>query len=202
MYAIRSYYAARDFDDAICVESGEEGYTLYVSIADVSHYVGTNSAIDREAYLRGTSVYLPDRVLPMLPERLSNDLCSLVPDRDRAAFTAILRFDHQGKRIGERYCKSLIKSRQRFTYTTVNKILYLKEEQARAEFAPLLPMLEMADRLTVLLKKRRLDRGSLEFNLPEPEVRLADDRVAAISLAERNQAHLLIEDCMLAANVV
>ena len=86
---------ARDFDDAICVESSGDGYTLYVSIADVSHYVATNSTIDREAYLRGTSVYLPDRVLPMLPERLSNDLCSLVPNQDRAAFTAILRFEHQ-----------------------------------------------------------------------------------------------------------
>jgi len=191
---------ARDFDDAICVEAGSDGYTLYVSIADVSHYVATNSAIDHEAYLRGTSVYLPDRVLPMLPERLSNDLCSLVPDQDRAAFTAILRFDHQGKRIGERYCKSLIKSRQRFTYTIVNKILYLKDPQTRAEYAPLVPMLEQADQLTGLLKKRRLQRGSLEFNIPEPEVQLADDRVAAISLAERNQAHLLIEDCMLAAN--
>ena len=191
---------ARDFDDAICVESSGDGYTLYVSIADVSHYVATNSTIDREAYLRGTSVYLPDRVLPMLPERLSNDLCSLVPNQDRAAFTAILRFDHQGKRIGERYCKSLIKSRQRFTYTTVNKILYLKEPQARSEFAPMVPMLEQADHLTVLLKKRRMDRGSLEFNIPEPEVQLADAQVAAISLAERNQAHQLIEDCMLAAN--
>nr|WP_321466555.1 ribonuclease R [uncultured Desulfobulbus sp.] len=191
---------ARDFDDAICVEHGDEGYTLYVSIADVSHYVRTNSAIDREAYLRGTSVYLPDRVLPMLPERLSNDLCSLVPDQDRAAFTAILRFDHQGKRIGERYCKSLIKSQQRFTYTTVNRILSLKEAAARREFAALLPMLEQADQLTKLLKKRRIARGSLEFNLPEPEVRLEGDRVSAIHLAERNQAHQLIEDCMLAAN--
>ncbi len=191
---------ARDFDDAICVESGDDGYTLYVSIADVSHYVTTNSAIDREAYLRGTSVYLPDRVLPMLPERLSNDLCSLVPNQDRAAFTAILRFDHQGKRIGERYCKSLMQSRQRFTYTTVNKILYLKDETTRTDYAPMVPMLEQADRLTVLLKKRRADRGSLEFNIPEPEVQLADSQVASISLAERNRAHQLIEDCMLAAN--
>ncbi|MDD2464390.1 MAG: RNB domain-containing ribonuclease, partial [Desulfobulbus sp.] len=191
---------ARDFDDAICVEYGDEGYTLYVSIADVSHYVATNSAIDREAYLRGTSVYLPDRVLPMLPERLSNDLCSLVPNQDRAAFTAILRFDHQGKRIGERYCKSLITSRQRFTYTTVNQLLYVKDPQARKEFAQLLPMLEQADRLTGLLKKRRLERGSLEFNIPEPVVQLVDNRVTAINLAERNRAHQLIEDCMLAAN--
>lgn len=191
---------ARDFDDAICVTASDAGYTLYVSIADVSHYVATNSAIDREAYLRGTSVYLPDRVLPMLPERLSNDLCSLVPDQDRPAFTAILHFDHQGKRTGERYCKSLIRSRQRFTYTTVNQLLYLKDPHIRSEFAELLPMLEQAEHLTGLLKKRRIERGSLEFNIPEPEVRLAHNRVASISLAERNRAHQLIEDCMLAAN--
>ncbi|WP_310600349.1 ribonuclease R [Desulfobulbus sp.] len=191
---------ARDFDDAICVERSGDQFVLYVSIADVSHYVRTGSAIDREAYLRGTSVYLPDRVLPMLPERLSNDLCSLVPDQDRPAFTAILRFDATGRRIGERYTKSLIRSRQRFTYTTINRLLYLNEPQARAVHHELVPMLEQASTLTELLKKRRLARGSLEFNIPEPEVTLAGETVAAISLAERNRAHMLIEDCMLAAN--
>lgn len=191
---------ARDFDDAICVEAEGEGVTLYVSIADVSHYVPVGGAIDREAYLRGTSVYLPDRVLPMLPERLSNDLCSLVPDQDRPAFTAILRFDAHGKRIGEHYCKSLIKSRQRFTYTIVDQLLYQRDQQIRSKYSDLVPMLEQADRLTVLLKKRRMERGSLEFNIPEPEVSLDGDRVSAIQLAQRNQAHQLIEDCMLAAN--
>lgn len=191
---------ARDFDDAICVEQTDEGFLLHVSIADVSHYVRPGSAIDREAYLRGTSVYLPDRVLPMLPERLSNDLCSLVPDQDRPAFTAMLRFDHDGRRIGERYAKSMIRSRRRFTYTTVNQLLYLRDPQVRAIHAELVPMLEAADRLTGLLKQRRIERGSLEFNIPEPVVVLEGDRVAAIHLAERNQAHMLIEDCMLAAN--
>lgn len=191
---------ARDFDDAICVEGANDGFVLYVSIADVSHYVCPGSAIDREAYLRGTSVYLPDRVLPMLPERLSNDLCSLVPDQDRPAFTAILRFDAQGRRIGEKYCRSLIKSRCRFTYTTVNQLLYLRDQATRTSHADLAPMLELAGKLTALLKKRRIERGSLEFNIPEPEVTLDRERVSAISLAERNQAHLLIEDCMLAAN--
>ncbi len=191
---------ARDFDDAICVEATANGYTLYVSIADVSHYVVTGSAIDREAYLRGTSVYLPDRVLPMLPERLSNDLCSLVPDEDRPAFTAILQFDRQGRRTGEKYHKSLIRSRQRFTYTIVNQLVYLQDEQTRATYAELLPMLELAAQLTNLLRQRRSERGSLDFNIPEPEVRLAGNQVASIALAERNQAHQLIEDCMLAAN--
>ena len=191
---------ARDFDDAICVERSGDQFILYVSIADVSHYVRTGSAIDQEAYLRGTSVYLPDRVLPMLPERLSNDLCSLVPDQDRPAFTAILRFNADGGRVGERYAKSLIRSRQRFTYTTINQLLYLSDPQARAAHSELMPMLEQADALAGLLKKRRLARGSLEFNIPEPEVCLEEGKMTAIRLAERNQAHMLIEDCMLAAN--
>lgn len=191
---------ARDFDDAICVEPAGDGFILYVSIADVSHYVPTGSSIDREAYLRGTSVYLPDRVLPMLPERLSNDLCSLVPDQDRPAFTAILSFDGQGRRTGEQYTRSLIKSRRRFTYTTVNQLLYLRDPEARAAESDLVPMLELAKKLTALLKSRRSERGSLEFNIPEPQVTLDGDQVTSITLAERNQAHLLIEDCMLAAN--
>ena len=191
---------ARDFDDAICVELEGDGFILYVSIADVSHYVQTGSSIDREAYLRGTSVYLPDRVLPMLPERLSNDLCSLVPDQDRPAFTAILSFDGQGRRTDEQYARSLIKSRRRFTYTTVNQLLYLRDPEARAAESDLVPMLELAKKLTALLKSRRSERGSLEFNIPEPQVTLDGDQVTSITLAERNQAHLLIEDCMLAAN--
>lgn len=191
---------ARDFDDAICVERTGHGFVLYVSIADVSCYVQTGSPIDREAYLRGTSVYLPDRVLPMLPERLSNDLCSLVPGADRPAFTAILEFDDAGRRTAERYHKSLIRSRQRFTYTIVNRILSLQDQEDRSAHAELVPMLEQANHLTALLKQRRIERGSLEFNLPEPVVTIKSDQVAAISLAERNQAHMLIEDCMLAAN--
>ena len=191
---------ARDFDDAICVERTANGFTLYVSIADVGHYVTPDSPIDQEAYLRGTSVYLPDRVLPMLPERLSNDLCSLVPDQDRPAMTAILSYDHQGGRIGQRYCKSLIRSRQRFTYTTVNQLLYLNDPQVRAAYPDLALMLEQGKELAALLKLRRIERGSLEFNLPEPLVTLEQEQVASITLAERNQAHLLIEDFMLAAN--
>jgi ribonuclease R len=191
---------ARDFDDAVCVERTADGYTLYVSIADVGHYVEPGSPIDLEAYQRGTSVYLPDRVLPMLPERLSNDLCSLVPDQDRPAFTAMLRYDNQGHRTGQRYCKSLIRSRRRFTYTTVHQLVYLQDPQIRAAHADLAPMLELGKELAALLKKRRIERGSLEFNLPEPQVALDQDKVIAISLAERNQAHMLIEDFMLAAN--
>ena len=191
---------ARDFDDAVCVEQTETGYTLYVSIADVSHYVPVGSAIDREAYRRGTSTYLPDRVIPMLPERLSNDLCSLVPDQDRAAFTAILSFDTDGHRIGQRYGRSLIRSHRRLTYTAVHQLSYLRDPEARQADAKLAPMLDHARRLAALLKLRRIERGSLEFNIPEAQVRLEDDQVAEVALGERNEAHMLVEDFMLAAN--
>ncbi|MDO5674230.1 MAG: ribonuclease R [bacterium] len=191
---------ARDFDDAICVSADDAGYTLYISIADVSHYVKPGSSVDQEAYQRGTSIYLPDRVLPMLPERLSNHLCSLMPNEDRPAFTAILQFDPQGRRIGRRFAKSMIRSRMRFSYTTIERLLYQEETESAAEYSGLLPMLKEARELTALLKAQRLKRGSLEFNAPESEVELEAGRVLSIHRAARTQAHMLIEDCMLAAN--
>lgn len=191
---------AKDFDDAIAVEKNGKGFTLYVSIADVSHYVKPRSAIDLEAYQRGTSVYFPDRVIPMLPERLSNDLCSLVPDEDRPAFTAILEFDARGGRIAQRFCKSMIKSRQRFTYTTVRQILYDKPATGRDNYRPLLPMLESAKKLARLLHLKRMERGSIGFNIPEADVHLKGEKIETIKRAERNQAHQLIEEFMLAAN--
>jgi ribonuclease R len=136
----------------------------------------------------------------MLPERLSNDLCSLVPDQDRAAFTAILSFDADGRRIGQRYGRSLIRSHRRFTYTTVHQLTYLRDPEVRRTHAGLAPMLDHARHLAALLKKRRVERGSLEFNLPEAEVRLDGDQVAELHLGARNEAHLLVEDFMLAAN--
>ncbi|HBI15982.1 MAG TPA: ribonuclease R [Desulfobulbaceae bacterium] len=191
---------AKDFDDAIAVEETAKGLRLYVSIADVSHYVRTGSEIDREAYRRGTSVYFPGLVIPMLPERLSNDLCSLVPDQDRPAFTAILDFNAKGQRTGAKFCKSMIRSRKRFTYTTVRRILYDREPAARKEFSGLLPMLEGAKVLAHLLWLRRMKRGSIGFDIPEPEILLQGDQVASINRAERNLAHKLIEEFMLAAN--
>ncbi|MDH3349523.1 MAG: ribonuclease R [Desulfobulbaceae bacterium] len=190
---------AKDFDDAIAVEEDKGGFTLYVSIADVSHYVTPGCDIDKEAYRRGTSVYLPDMVLPMLPERLSNNLCSLVPNEDRPAFTAILRFDKKGNRTGERYTKSLINSKQRFTYETVHRILYLGDEESR-DYSNLMGMLTNAKKLAALLQQQRTERGSIGFNIPESIIALKDDMVSSISKAERNQAHLLIEEFMLAAN--
>ena len=191
---------AKDFDDGICVQKTKKGFRLFVSIADVSHYVRPGSVIDREAYERGTSVYLPGTVLPMLPERLSNDLCSLVPDRDRPAFTAILEFDRQGKRIGAKYVKSLIHSYQRFTYDTVNALVFLNREEERKKYKSLLPMLTKAKELDRLLRQQRKERGAPGFNMREAAITLAGDRIDSIGQAERNQAHLLIESFMLAAN--
>ena len=191
---------AKDFDDAIAVENTKTGYRLYVSIADVSHYVKVGTAIDMEAYRRGTSTYFPDRVIPMLPERLSNNLCSLVPNEDRPAFTTILEFNKNGIRTGEKFCKSMITSRQRFTYTTVRKILYDRDLDEQKTYRPLLPMLESARNLAEKLLKRRKKRGSIGFNLPEAVILLQDDKIEAIKRAERNQAHQLIEEFMLAAN--
>lgn len=191
---------ARDFDDAVCVEATKSGFRLFVSIADVSHYVQPGSAVDKEAYERGTSVYFPDMVLPMLPERLSNDLCSLVPDLDRPAFTAILDFDRQGRQIKSEYCRSMIKSRQRFTYDIVNEIVYLKDKEVQNEYRNLLPMLTMAEQLSKLLRTQRKKRGSLGFNIPEAVITLKNDNISSIRHSKRNEAHLLIEDLMLAAN--
>lgn len=190
---------ARDFDDAICVAAEGNGFVLHVSIADVSHYVRPGSALDDEAWRRGTSIYLPGRVLPMLPERLSNDLCSLMPGRPRPAFTAILRFDGAGRRIGQRFTKSLIESRRRCTYTEVERLLAGDAGLAR-EYGELAPMLAGAGELAALLKKRRLARGGFDFDLPEAETVLEGGRVAAVRRAARGRAHMLIEDCMLAAN--
>jgi ribonuclease R len=191
---------ARDFDDAVCVEKTKNGYRLFVSIADVSHYVQPGSAIDQEAYKRGTSVYFPNMVLPMLPERLSNDLCSLVPDQDRPAFTAILDFDRQGQQVRAEYCRSMIRSRQRFTYDTVHEILYLKDKPTENEQNSLLPMLILAEQLSNLLRKKREQRGSLGFTIPEAAITIKNDNISSISHIKRNDAHLLIEDFMLAAN--
>jgi len=193
---------AKDFDDAIAVNITDFGFELYVSIADVSHYVRPNSAIDREAYNRGTSFYLPDRVLPMLPERLSNDLCSLVPNQDRPAFTAIVSFNENGMRLGQKFSKSIIRSRQRFTYHTVNQILYEKQKDPGLvkQHETLLPMLMEAKQLARLLRSQRVSRGSIGFNIPEPDIKLADEKIISIKHAQRNQAHQLIEEFMLAAN--
>ncbi len=192
---------AKDFDDAVAVIKNRKGFRLYVSIADVSHFVKPGSALDKEAYQRGTSIYFPGRVIPMLPEKLSNNLCSLVPGKDRLTFTAILDFDKTGKRVGKSFCKSIICSRNRFTYTTVRKILIDKDPDVRREHKSFLAPLKWAGELALELHKRRMQRGAIGFSIPEAEISLDEEgKISNIKRAERNFAHQIIEECMLAAN--
>ena len=192
---------ARDFDDAVAIETTAKGYRLYVSIADVSHYVSEGSPLDGEAYLRGTSVYFPTMVVPMLPERLSNDLCSLVPNQDRYAFTAILDFDKQGRVQDKRFNKSVICSRYRMTYTLVSQIVIDQDQAVRSQYPELLDPLAEMEKLARLLLGERMARGSIGFELPEAFVEVdEDDTVKDISRRERNFAHQIIEEFMLAAN--
>ena len=192
---------ARDFDDAVAVIKSRTGFRLYVSIADVSHYVTPGSPLDAEAYQRGTSVYFPTRVVPMLPERLSNNLCSLVPDEDRYAFTAILDFDRKGNRIGKQFTKSLIRSHRRLTYTMVRQVLVDNDAKVKKQLTGLLTPLKWMGELAAEIEKQRMARGSIGFELPEAQIELGpDDTVAGISRMERNQAHKIIEEFMLAAN--
>ncbi|MDO8462299.1 MAG: ribonuclease R [Deltaproteobacteria bacterium] len=193
---------AKDFDDAISVKRNESGYTLWVSIADVSHYVRPKSLLDEEAMSRATSVYFPGECLPMLPEKLSNGICSLNPHEDRLTFTAEIDFDAQGRRIGSSFYKSVIKSAARLTYTIVRQVLVDKDESVRQKWSSvvndLMLMEELADRIGV----QRTERGSIDFDLPEPEIiqNLEEGTVEKIVRSERNKAHKLIEEFMIAAN--
>ncbi len=192
---------AKDFDDAVAVIKTRKGYRLYVSIADVGYYVKEGSKLDSEAYQRGTSIYFPGRVIPMLPEKLSNNLCSLVPKKDRHTFTAILEFDRQGKKLNKSFTKSVICSKHRFTYTTVKNILIDKNPQIRRAHKEFLTQLKWFGELAEVLHLKRMDRGSIGFNLPEADITLNDDgTINTIRRAERNFAHQIIEEFMLAAN--
>lgn len=193
---------ARDFDDAVSVFKNDSGFRLYVSIADVSHYVKPGSALDYEAYTRGTSIYFPTGVLPMLPERLSNDICSLKPNENRYTFTCILDFDHNGKVLKTKFCKSVICSQHRLTYTLVKKILVDKDRESRNTYKSILPSLEWMEELARRLEIQRQKRGSIGLDIPETYVQLDNKEQAIVDIhkAERNQAHKIIEEFMLAAN--
>jgi ribonuclease R len=192
---------ARDFDDAVSIIKREFGYTLYVHIADVGYYVPWDTAVDIEARRRGTSVYLPDRVIPMLPKALSENLCSLKPKVLRLSFTVEMDFSREGERIDVRFYPSAIKSNERMTYTDVKKILIDNDQDLRAKYDYLLENFETMAELTEILRHRRLARGSLDFDLPEPEVLLdIMGNPEDIVVAERNFAHMIIEEFMIAAN--
>ncbi|MCX8116804.1 MAG: ribonuclease R [Desulfobacterota bacterium] len=193
---------ARDFDDAVSIaKEGTGGVILYVSISDVSHYVEEGSALDEEAYLRGTSVYFPDRAIPMFPPELSNEICCLHPRVDRLTMTVELRFDDRLEPKGFRIYPSLIRSDERLTYTLVKKILLGRDEGSVEKFRPLVPSLELMASLAQSLRRRRMERGTLDFDLPEPEVILnLQGEAEEIVRSERNLAHQIIEEFMIAAN--
>ena len=195
---------AKDFDDAIHVEILPNGhFQLGVHIADVSHYVTQNSALDKEAQHRGTSVYFPDQAIPMLPESLSTEICSLKPKQDRLTLSVLIEIDEKGHVC--RYCfhESLIRSCERMTYSTVAKILLDHDSQERLHYAALIPDFERMEKLALLLYEKRQRRGSIDFNLPEEELVLNESGVLTNVLkSERNIAHRIIEEFMLLANEV
>ncbi len=192
---------ARDFDDAVLVRRGEDGiWELQVHIADVAEYVRPDSALDLEARLRGTSVYFPDRAIPMLPQELSTDICSLRPDEDRLVLSCLMRLDPQGEILGYEICEGAIRSARRMTYTQVHGILE-GDIALREEFAQLVPEFEDMLDLARILNRKRERRGSIDFDLPEPLIEFDEfGAMKSVTRAERNWAHRLIEEFMLSAN--
>ena len=192
---------ARDFDDAVYVSSLPNGhYELQVHIADVAHYVPRGSPLDREARLRGTSVYFPNRAVPMLPEELSNGICSLNPEVDRLVMSAIMEMDASGNMIRAEFTPGVIRSTERMTYTNVNKVIEGDPEMCE-RYASLVAEFRRMKELALLLNKKRHARGSIDFDLPEPVIEFdKDGRMVSIVRSERNIAHRLIEEFMLAAN--
>jgi ribonuclease R len=192
---------ARDFDDAVYVERrADGGWHLQVHIADVAHYVRTVTKLDGEARLRGTSVYFPDRAVPMLPEALSNGMCSLKPLEERLVMSALMEFDAAGLIRSARMTAGVIQSAERMTYTNVNKVLE-GDPEATARYASLAHHFRDMKELALLLNARRNERGSIDFDLPEPVIEFDEQqRMINITRSERNIAHRLIEEFMLAAN--
>ncbi|MBI1353314.1 MAG: VacB/RNase II family 3'-5' exoribonuclease [Acidobacteria bacterium] len=192
---------ARDFDDAVLVDHNDDGsWSLQVHIADVSHYVRPGSALDRDARQRGTSVYFPDRAVPMLPAALSTGICSLNPGVDRLVMSALLTLGPQGELRKADFCRGVIRSAARMTYTKVFRILE-GDEELRAEYRELTPGFERMRDLAKLLMAKRRKRGAIDLDLPEPEIVFDDqDRMIGVKRSERNIAHRLIEELMLAAN--
>jgi len=192
---------ARDFDDAVTVLQIEGGnYELQVHIADVAHYVTPDSALDQEARLRGTSVYFPDRAVPMLPLELSTDICSLRPHLDRLVLSCVMKIDHRGEILNYELSEGIIRSAERMTYTDVNAVLE-GDAGTRKRYAHLVGTFEMMRDLALILNRKRERRGSIDFDLPEPVIEFDEfGLMKSITRSERNIAHRLIEEFMLSAN--
>ncbi|HEY1263691.1 MAG TPA: RNB domain-containing ribonuclease [Terriglobales bacterium] len=192
---------ARDFDDAVSVRRLDNGnFELQVHIADVAHYVTPGSALDQEARLRSTSVYFPDRAVPMLPLELSTDICSLRPRVDRLVMSCVMEIDHRGEVTAYELGEGMIRSAERMTYTAVNAVLE-GDPVTRQRYAQLAPMFELMRDLALILNHKRERRGSIDFDLPEPVIEFDENGLMkGVTRSERNIAHRLIEEFMLAAN--
>ncbi len=192
---------ARDFDDAVLVEQrADGGYELQVHIADVAEYVRAGSDLDLEARLRGTSVYFPDRAIPMLPQELSSDICSLRPEEDRLVLSCLMQLDPAGNIESYEICEGVIASAARMTYTKVHMILE-GDEETRAQYPELTGDFELMQKLAMLMNLRRQERGSIDFDLPEPVIQFDEQgQMRGVTRAERTWANRLIEEFMLAAN--
>lgn len=194
--------SARDFDDAISLERlSSDLFRLGIHIADVAEQVPEGGPIDLEAYRRGTSVYFPDRAVPMLPERLSNGLCSLRPDVPRLTLSVFLDIDAEGRVVRRRFAETVIRSRRRLTYDEVRELLETPRAGDEEEYGPVLPLLRHLQELMKILLGARMERGSVDFDLPEGDVTLdTDGYVVGITPRQRHVAHRIIEECMIAAN--
>ena len=192
---------AKDLDDAITLKKEGSHYYLGVHIADVSHYVTERSPLDREALKRGTSVYLIDRVIPMLPPKLSNGICSLNEGCDRLALSCLMEIDERGVVVGHRIAETVICVDRRMTYTAVKKILTDQDEQQIQQYQSFVPMFQLMEELSKLLRKRRFARGAIDFDFPEAKI-LLDEKGIPVKIIpyERNVATKIIEDFMLLAN--
>ncbi|HEB96575.1 MAG TPA: ribonuclease R [Sedimenticola thiotaurini] len=193
---------ARDFDDAVYCEKKPKGWKLWVCIADVSSYVDLGTALDQEARSRATSVYFPDRVIPMLPEVLSNGLCSINPEVDRLCMTCELYINKEGNITRSRFYRGVMRSHARLTYDQVAAMVVEKERPLRKQYKALVPHLEELHRLFKVLNKARQERGAIDFDTVETRILFNDQaKVEKIVPVQRNDAHRMIEECMLAANV-
>ncbi len=192
---------ARDFDDAVWVERLDNGnYALHVHIADVCHYVHAGSPIDLEAAMRGTSVYFPDRAVPMLPVELSTDICSLRPQEDRLVLSALLEIDPHGEVVAQEFTRGIIRSVERMTYTNVHRVLE-GDPAMRERYQPLVARFELMRELALILNRKRIKRGSIDFDMPESHIELdSGGQMTGVTRAERNIAHRIIEEFMLSAN--
>jgi ribonuclease R len=191
---------ARDFDDAVSVKVlKKDSFLLGVHIADVSYYVKQDSPIDREAYSRGTSVYFPDLTLPMLPERLSNQICSLRPGEEKMTVSIVLEINRSGEVVKKEFFRSMIATKARLTYKNVYKI-FLGNQEIKKKYSSLIPDLLNMRELASILRKKRIESGSLDFEMAEPELVYKSGALDAVVPFKANEAHWLIEEFMLAAN--